>query len=166
MACFQKSCHSSSCIHTLKLQLTSSAALHALNCMKQHGEVMIDCMLHVPLHSSQMDFQGLLVVCRAHASLHLLALFYPSIASVVQNPLLFILTSILISLSRCNCSSTLLPSQASCHALTSLIWWSLKSMVSMVFGLVFQAPCLLPLIHILSVYSTPSPVCSLYLCDV
>ena len=127
---------------------------------------MIDCMLHVPLHSSQMDFQGLLVVCRAHASLHLLALFYPSIASVVQNPLLSILTSILISLSRCNCSSTLLPSQASCHALTSLIWWSLKSMVSMVFGLVFQAPCLLPLIHVLSVYSTPSPVCYLYLCDV
>ena len=35
-------------------------------------------------------------------------------------------------------------------------------MVLMVSGLVFQVPCLLSLIHIVSVYSTPGPVYFLY----
>ena len=39
-------------------------------------------------------------------------------------------------------------------------------MVLMVSGLVFQVPCLLSLIHIVSVYSTPGPVYFLYLPDV
>ena len=86
--------------------------------------------LHVPHHVSQMNLKGMLVVFGTQVSIS----WHPS-ASFLQNSLLSLLASLFVSLSRCNCSSTLLPSLDFCRASMSLMVWS-KIQVFMVSGLV------------------------------
>ena len=97
--------------------------------------------LHVPHHVSQMNLKGMLVVFGTQVSIS----WHPS-ASFLQNSLLSLLASLFVSLSRCNCSSTLLPSLDFCRASMSLMVWS-KIHGFYGFRVGFQVLSLLPLLH-------------------
>ena len=95
----------------------------------------------MPLHFSQMNLQGLLVVFGTRV----LISWHPS-ASFLQTSCPSSLSSLSPYLDATACSSTLLPSLASCCASMSLTVWSeIHGFDGFRVG--FQVPCLLPLLH-------------------